>query len=98
MKVAKALIGKRVCLSWRDPCTFEAEGQHEMALVPTRDALPLWEECGWIAAVNEGLVKLVHARCRMPAASLNGTPEETGTVVFEDLVETLEVWPDVPAV
>ena len=88
MKIHKSLVGKRVCLSWRDPCTFQAEGPHEIGVVPTRESLPLWEECGWIASVNEGLVKLVHARCR------NGTPEETGTVVFEDLIETLDIWPE----
>ena len=39
--------------------------------------------------MNEGLVKLVHARC-----VLENKPEESGTVVFEDLVEVLEVWPE----
>lgn len=89
MKIPKALIGKRVMIAWRDPCTYRAEGKHEIAELPTRDALPRWEECGWVSAVNEGLVKLVHARC----VSEN-TPEESGTVVFEDLVEVLEVWPE----
>ena len=88
MKIHKSLIGKRVCISWRDPYTFQAEGAHEIGIAPTRDSLPLWEECGWIVGINEGLVKLSHARCR------GGTPEETGTVVFEDSIETLDVWPE----
>ena len=89
MKISKSLIGKRVMIAWRDPCTYRAEGKHEIAETPTREALPRWEECGWVTAVNEGLVKLTHARC----VSLN-TPEESGTVVFEDLIEALEIWPD----
>lgn len=92
MKIAKSLIGKRVSLSWRDPCTFRNKGKHAVDVLPTRNALPLWEECGWIQSVNEGIVKLQHARCIRPDED---NWEDEGSEMFEDLIETLEVWPEV---
>lgn len=94
MKVSKSLVGKRVCLTWRDPCEWRAEGQHELDIPPSRDQLPLWEDCGWISAVIDGLVKITHTRCFQNMPEKNR--EAQGHVVFEDLIDTLEVWPDVP--
>jgi len=92
VKIAKSLIGRRVSISWRDPCNFRNKGKHAVDVPPIRTSLPLWEECGWIHSVSDGIVKLQHARC---VTRDEDNWEDEGSEVFEDLIETLEVWPEV---
>lgn len=87
MKITRAHVGKRVLVTWRDPCSWSEEG-HEVDTVRGAAAAPVWTHLGWIEDVTDGWVRLRQAACQ------NAVTKKEGLLVYEELIEALEVWPE----
>lgn len=88
MKITRALLGKRIVLTWRDPCDWTEEGDHQLDTTKGASAPPVWQHIGWVEDISDGWVRVRQSHCQ------NAVNKKAGVLIYEDLIEAIEVWPD----
>ena len=89
MRVTKAVIGKYVEITWRDPTS----GRMELQRAPVgRKALSTWKERGVVDDVTEGVVRVVHSAGKGPDGDEGEVDEIQYTSIDETLIEVLDVY------
>lgn len=86
MKIGRQWLGRRVTVTWLDPCTWHEEGEHELGSVRGSGSPPVWTSDGVVADIRDGWVRIEQNRVA------NATPAASGILVHEDLIQSVRVW------
>lgn len=97
MRLTKALVGKEIRVTWRDPCSFDVEGADMDFLLSKlrggREILPTWTERGEVLGVDDNVLVLDHASSRSSPLkdAASNQARVQGSLIPGDLIEHITI-------
>ena len=99
MKISKALVGKQVRLTWKDPRNVHLVSkfpQTHQDIQRGRQTLATWTEWGRVEDITEGVVHLCQGLAVDPPLETDQQHELTLSIIPEELIEVVVVLLDSP--